>query len=60
VQKKGKSYVDRFDSSVFNGEYVTGDVTETYLHQLEEHRNDTAKEFQSGFAESVIDLYNSA
>jgi len=59
VQKKGKSYVDRFDSSVFNGEYVTGDVTETYLHQLEEHRNDTAKEFQSGFAESVIDLYNS-
>jgi amidophosphoribosyltransferase len=60
VQKKGKSYVDRFDSSVFNGDYVTGDVTETYLHQLEEDRNDTAKEFQAGFAESVIDLYNSA
>jgi glutamine phosphoribosylpyrophosphate amidotransferase len=27
VQKKGKSHVDRFDTSVFDGLYVTGDVT---------------------------------
>jgi amidophosphoribosyltransferase len=60
VQKKGKSYVDRFDASVFNGDYVTGDVTETYLHQLEEHRNDVAKELQSSHNETVIELYNSA
>ena len=40
VQKKGKSYVDRFDCSVFNGEYITGDVTPEYLRQLEESRSD--------------------
>jgi amidophosphoribosyltransferase len=60
VQKKGKSYVDRFDASVFNGDYITGDVTDTYLHQLEENRNDSAKEVQVGYGESVIELYNSA
>ncbi len=43
VQKKGKTHVDRFDTSVFDGEYVTGDVTEEYLAQLEAARNDNAK-----------------
>lgn len=43
VQKKGKAHVDRFDASVFNGEYVTGDVTEHYLEDLECRRNDGAK-----------------
>ena len=43
VQKKGKAHVDRFDASVFNGEYVTGDVTEHYLEDLECQRNDGAK-----------------
>ena len=32
-----------FDASVFDGIYVTGDVTEEYLHTLEQKRNDTAK-----------------
>ena len=43
VQKKGRAHVDRFDASVFNGEYVTGDVTEHYLEDLECQRNDGAK-----------------
>ena len=43
VQKKGKTHVDRFDVSVFDGEYVTGDVTERYLDKLECQRNDDAK-----------------
>ncbi len=60
VQKKGKSHVDRFDASVFNGEYVTGDVTADYLRQLEAHRNDSAKEERSSHSETVIELYNSA
>jgi len=60
VQKRGKSEVDRFDTSVFDGDYVTGDVTEAYLKQLEEHRNDSAKEEKARFNETVIDLYNSA
>ena len=58
VQKKGKSLIDRFDTSVFDGVYVTGDVTEGYLRQLEENRNDEAKETRDLQSESVIDLHN--
>ncbi|KAL3894833.1 MAG: hypothetical protein SGCHY_005044 [Lobulomycetales sp.] len=32
-----------FDMSVFNGSYVTGDVTQTYLTTLEDARKDSAK-----------------
>jgi amidophosphoribosyltransferase len=32
-----------FDTSVFDGVYVTGDITEEYLDTLERQRNDAAK-----------------
>jgi amidophosphoribosyltransferase len=32
-----------FDTSVFDGVYVTGDITEEYLNLLERQRNDAAK-----------------
>ena len=38
VQKKGKSGVNRFDTSVFNGEYITGDVTDGYLQEGHDRR----------------------
>jgi len=60
VQKKGKSDVDRFDCSVFNGEYITGDVTPEYLRQLEESRSDEAQAARNHRSETAIDLYNSA
>jgi amidophosphoribosyltransferase len=60
VQKKGKSYVDRFDCSVFNGEYITGDVTPEYLRQLEESRSDEALASRGHRSETAIDLYNGA
>jgi len=61
VQKRGKSLVDRFDTSVFDGVYVTGDVTPGYLEALEQARNDGAKEErQSRQDETVIELYNTA
>ena len=43
VQKKGKVDVDRFDTSVFDGNYVTGDITPTYLSQLQDERNDESQ-----------------
>jgi len=58
VQKKGKSYVDRFDTSVFDGDYVTGDVSRDYLEQLEQQRSDDAKSERESESESVIDLHN--
>ena len=60
IQKKGKTFVDRFDTSVFDGVYVTGDVTTEYLNDLERARNDNAKQERSRRDETVIELYNTA
>ncbi|MCF7992034.1 MAG: amidophosphoribosyltransferase [Thiohalocapsa sp.] len=60
VQKKGKSLVDRFDTSVFDGVYITGDVTPDYLNDLERARNDHAKQQNSRCDETVLELYNTA
>jgi amidophosphoribosyltransferase len=37
------SNIQRFDTSCFSGEYVTGDVTPEYLIRLKEERSDDAK-----------------
>jgi amidophosphoribosyltransferase len=42
--RHGNSAIREFDTSCFSGEYVTGDVTEEYLHELESRRNDAAKQ----------------
>ena len=60
VRKKKHSAVERFDTSVFSGEYITGDVSEDYLNDLENARNDEAKAKRDGGADNVIDLHNQA
>jgi amidophosphoribosyltransferase len=40
---EGNHNVDGFDCSVFNGEYITGDVDQIYLDRLELLRNDEAQ-----------------
>ncbi|MEN8174995.1 MAG: amidophosphoribosyltransferase [Pseudomonadota bacterium] len=47
VQKKSKSKVTRFDTSLFSGEYVTGGVDDLYLARLEARRSDSAKQERS-------------
>ena len=37
------SNIQEFDASCFSGQYVTGDVTATYLARLQEERSDEAK-----------------
>jgi amidophosphoribosyltransferase len=37
------SSIQRFDTSCFSGEYVTGDITPEYLARLQEQRSDAAK-----------------
>jgi amidophosphoribosyltransferase len=37
------SNIQRFDTSCFSGEYVTGDVTQEYLNRLQAERSDAAK-----------------
>jgi amidophosphoribosyltransferase len=45
-----------FDCSVFNGEYVTGDIDEAYLDNLQAMRNDANK--KPDIENSIIDLHN--
>jgi len=37
------SEVREFDTSVFNGQYITGDIDDAYLERLQEARNDAKK-----------------
>ncbi|MDW6003451.1 amidophosphoribosyltransferase [Vibrio mangrovi] len=55
----GNPNISRFETSVFNGEYVTGDIDQTYLDYLEAMRSDDAKvqkEIQQELAN--LELYN--
>ncbi|PCJ28705.1 MAG: amidophosphoribosyltransferase [SAR86 cluster bacterium] len=40
---EGNPGIKQFECSVFNGEYITGDVDEVYLKRLENIRSDAAK-----------------
>jgi amidophosphoribosyltransferase len=49
--------ITRFDTSIFDGEYVTGGVDDNYLDRLESRRNDKAKRQRESDAD-VIELHN--
>jgi len=40
---KGNKAITEFDTSCFNGEYITGDIDENYLEMINELRNDSAR-----------------
>ncbi len=61
--REGNPAIAHFDCSVFNGKYVTGDIDQHYLDELEQSRNDKAKTQQfvvdPQYDDNVaIDLYN--
>ncbi|HEV2111455.1 MAG TPA: amidophosphoribosyltransferase [Gammaproteobacteria bacterium] len=56
--RRGNPRIQRFDTSVFSGEYITGDVTRDYLLSLEQERSDEAKEKRHKGGKSVIEMYN--
>jgi amidophosphoribosyltransferase len=58
VNRKGKTSIKQFDTSVFDGNYVTGDVNAEYLEQLELLRNDAAKQSQESASRSILELHN--
>ena len=43
ASSEGSNQVNRFDCSVFTGEYVTSDVDQAYLDRLDAARNDNIK-----------------
>ena len=57
----GNPRVDGFDCSVFNGEYITGDVDQNYLDRLESLRNDEAQSQKRAALQAdgaVVGLHN--
>ena len=59
--REGNPEVERFDCSVFNGEYVTGDVDQKYLDRVEALRNDGAQSLHLAAVPgegAVIGLHN--
>ncbi len=58
VNREGKTSIKQFDTSVFDGNYVTGDVNAEYLEQLELIRNDAAKESKEEAARSILGIHN--
>ena len=43
ASREGNPEITRYECSVFDGNYITGDVDEIYLRRLENTRNDAAK-----------------
>ena len=62
--QEGNASIRRFECSVFDGEYIAGNISRDYLERLEVSRNDAAKnpDEQDGAAaladNEVIDLHN--
>jgi amidophosphoribosyltransferase len=57
---EGNPEVSQFDTSVFTGDYITGDVGEEYLSHLQASRNDASKKQRRENDNEVIDLHNTA
>ncbi len=62
ASQEGNPEITEFDCSVFNGEYVTGDIDNDYLIRLDEKRNDSAKKKKGrqviNTDDESIDLHN--
>jgi amidophosphoribosyltransferase len=57
---KGNPEITTFDTSVFTGVYITGDVDGEYLSDLQLTRSDAAKKVRREKDGGVIDLHNTA
>ncbi len=56
---EGNPEVKRFDCAVFNGQYVTGDIDETYLSKVDAERNDQSKSMRDKEHDEIpIGLHN--
>ena len=58
--REGNPEINRFEMSVFTGEYVTGDVSDDYLANLSLQRSDSAKQSRALVDDVLNDLSNMA
>jgi len=50
--------IKEFETSVFNGQYITKDIDNAYLERLDAMRNNESKDSTDKNADSIIDMYN--
>lgn len=50
--------ISHFDTSVFNGSYITNDIDQDYLNRLDASRNDSAKAEQEDALAASLDVHN--
>lgn len=55
---KGNKDIKAFETSVFNGSYITNDIDHSYLEKLDAMRNNETKEQSDKEADSILDLHN--
>ena len=56
---RGNKKITQFDCSVFDGKYVTGDIDQNYLYQIDQRRNDNAKQHNLFGENEILDIHNS-
>ena len=53
--------LENFETSVFNGQYITNDIDENYLNFLDQVRNDDAKADKAwNDSTENLEIYNEA
>ncbi|MFC0444413.1 amidophosphoribosyltransferase [Pseudidiomarina halophila] len=57
VQEENPS-ITQFETSVFNGEYITGDINQGYLDRLDAARNDVARSSESDTEDANLEVHN--
>ena len=50
--------ITRFETSVFDGQYITGDIDQEYLNHIDRLRNDSAKSTRENAMSSGLELHN--
>lgn len=50
--------INQFETSVFDGQYITGDIDQNYLNRIDKLRNDTAKSTRETAMSSGLEIHN--
>ena len=51
-------HIKRFETSVFSGDYISGDINQSYLDALDASRNDQAKHQHNSSEDTNLELHN--
>jgi len=57
--REGNPAIERYDTSVFDGKYVTGNINNDYLRKLDDERNDLAKDSSKTSSDDDLDASDS-